>query len=451
MSVNVEREAGGLLRKILVIVIPILIILAFVIVSSILKAMKPEPEVKKRSRPVLAVMATMAVSDTVRLNVNVQGETRPRTEIDLVPEVAGKIVYVSPKFLSGGLFAKGDVLYKIDSANFDVAVIRAQASVARAQQVLTREEAEGEIARQDWADLSDGKTASDLTLRKPQLLEAQAGLQSALADLQNAQLNLKRATVRAPFAGRVREKLVDLGQYVGPGTKLGRIFSTDYTEIRLALNDADLARLDLPVAYVAESRKDAPDVEISATIGGKLRIWHGQIMRTDSTYDPSTRSLFAIAEVKDPYGAGAAEGGYPLAPGLFVDAHILGKTLENVIVIPRDGLRPEDKVYIVNAEGVATSHDVHVLDTDPKRAILASGIVPGDLVILSPMEKSQLDLKFKALDVNDPNRVLVEPKPDEEEDKDKADEGDDEAQVSKNDKKKKRRKRRGKKRIKGAK
>ncbi|HFB54618.1 MAG TPA: efflux RND transporter periplasmic adaptor subunit, partial [Hellea balneolensis] len=236
MSVNVEREAGGLLRKILVIVIPILIILAFVIVSSILKAMKPEPEVKKRSRPVLAVMATMAVSDTVRLNVNVQGETRPRTEIDLVPEVAGKIVYVSPKFLSGGLFAKGDVLYKIDSANFDVAVIRAQASVARAQQVLTREEAEGEIARQDWADLSDGKTASDLTLRKPQLLEAQAGLQSALADLQNAQLNLKRATVRAPFAGRVREKLVDLGQYVGPGTKLGRIFSTDYTEIRLALN-----------------------------------------------------------------------------------------------------------------------------------------------------------------------------------------------------------------------
>lgn len=410
-----EVQSGSLKRKILVILVPILIILGFIALSVILNNLKKKPEVKKRGAPTLAVMATRAISDNVQLTVNVQGETRPRTEIDLVPEVAGKITYVSPKFLGGGLFAKGDTLYRIEQSDYQVAVIRAEAAVARAQQVLVREQAESEIARKDWADLGTGP-ASNLTLRKPQMLEAQAGLQSAQADLDNAKIRLGRTAVRAPFNGRVREKFADLGQYVNPGSRLGRIFATDITEVRLALSDADLTRLDIPIAYVAKTREDAPDVLISGTIAGKIREWPAKIMRTDSTFDTQTRSLYAIAEVVDPYGKGAAEGGYPLAPGMYVDAAISGKSLENVITIPRDGLRPENKVYVVNMEGVAESRSPIVLDANPQRAVLAGGIVPGELVILSPLEKSQINLKFKVLDVNDPSKVLVEPKMDKEED-----------------------------------
>ena len=133
-------------------------------------------------------------------------------------------------------------------------------------------------------------------------------------------------------------------------------------------------------------------------------------MRTDSTYDTKTRSLFAIAEVANPYESGAAEGGYPLTPGMFVDVKIKGKIFQSVIVIPRDGLRPEDIVYVVNDEGIAEVRNVTVIDKNPKRAVLASGLEVGEYVILSPLEKSQISLKFKALDVNDPSIVLVEPK-----------------------------------------
>ena len=361
----------------------------------------------------IAVMGTTAISDTVQLKVNVQGESRPRTEIDLVPEVAGKIVYVSPKFISGGIFSKGDVLYRIDPADYNVAVIRAQAAVARAQQILLREQSEGVIARLDWEDLGAGKPATDLTLRKPQLLEAEAGLQSAQADLDNANIRLKRTAVIAPFNGRVREKVADIGQYVNPGTRLGRIFSTDIAEVRLALSDADLARLDLPLAYVAKNRNDALDVKLSAIIGGKTRVWNGKIMRTDAAYDPQTRSIFAIAEVVDPYGKGAADGGYPLSPGLFVDAEIEGKILEGIIVIPRDSLRPENKVYTVDMDGIARVHDVDVLDTNPERAALLGGVNPGALVIVSPLEQSQINYKFRVLDANDPTTILVDVKNDE--------------------------------------
>lgn len=426
-------------RKLVVIGTVIGIFFLFIIFAIILSNLKPEPEVKKRRSPVLAVMADIATSDTVGLEVSVQGQTRPRIEIDLVPEVGGKIIAVSPKFIQGGVFNKGDILLQIDRANYNVAVVRAEAAVARAEQVLVREQAEAEIARKDWEDLGQG-APSDLTLRKPQLAEAKASLQSAKADLDNAKIQLRRTYVRAPFNGRVKEKFADLGQFVNPGSRLGRVFSTDATEVTIALTDSDLTRLDLPLAYVAETRERAPDVELSTIIRGKPRFWTGKIVRTDSVFDTQTRSLIAIAEVRDPYGEGRSDDGYPLPPGLVVDAKIQGVELQDVIVIPRDALRPEDKVYVVDDKGVAHSRDAVVLDKNPNRAVLESGVTPGEMVIISPLEKSQISVTFKVLDAKDPNIVLVEP-PKPEPEKGDEDAGD--------DKKKKKKKRKNKKKSDG--
>jgi len=125
-------------------------------------------------------------------------------------------------------------------------------------------------------------------------------------------------------------------------------------------------------------------VDLSARVAGEVRHWDARIMRTDSTYDTQTRALFAIAEVRDPYGKGASEDGVPLAPGLFVDADIAGKSFDDVIVIPRDGLRPQDEVYIVDDKGKAEIRKVEVLDAEATRAIVTGGIEPGELVVLSP-------------------------------------------------------------------
>jgi len=153
----------------------------------------------------------------------------------------------------------------------------------------------------------------------------------------------------------------------------------------LPLSDQQLSKLDLPLAYVAKTRSEAPKVKLSCLVAGKIHHWEGRIMRTDATYDTQSRALFAIVEVPDPYGNGASTDGVPLAPGLFVD---------------------DDK-------GKAEIRTVSVLDTEPDRAVLTSGIQAGELVVLSPMERSRIELTLKVLDVNDPNVVLVDPpKPD---------------------------------------
>ena len=182
-----------------------------------------------------------------------------------------------------------------------------------------------------------------------------------------------------------------------------------FLKVRLPLSDAQLSKLDLPLAYFAKSRESAPKVDLSALVAGKVRHWDGRIMRTDSAYDTATRALFAIAEVPDPYGKGASEDGVPLAPGLFVDAAINGKKFENVITIPRDGLRPQDEIYIVDNVGKAEIRKVTVLDSSPERAVLTGGVEVGELVVLSPMERSRVEMTLKVLDVNDPNIVLVDP------------------------------------------
>ena len=404
-----EPRKGGFFRKLLVILVPILIFAFAFIGLAAMQAGKKKPEVQKRRDPTLAVMAVPAYRDTVVLDVDVQGQTRPRTEVDISPQVGGKIIYVSPQFVAGGQFKKGEVLLRIEEADFEVAVLRAEAAVARAEQVVVREKAEGQIAAEDWIDLGRGGEPSALTLRKPQLAEAEAGMKSAMADLDNAKLQLSRTVVRAPFSGRISERFVDVGQFVSPGTRLARCFSTQSIEIPLSLNDADLTRLGLPVSISVNSNAPKPAVVLSAIIAGQTRSWNGQIVRTDGVFDPQTRTISAIAEVKDPFGKGMSEDGFPLPPGLFVNAEIVGRTLENALVIPRDSLRPEDKVYVVNDKGEAQSRDAVVLDTNAERAVLASGVEPGELVIISPLEKSQISLKFKVLDANDPSKILIEP------------------------------------------
>ena len=226
----------SLWQWVLLIAVPILIILAFLVLTDRVIAANDKPKERKKSFNPLAVFADYARTESVQLTVNAQGEARPQIEIDLVPQVNGQIVKVSPNFIQGGVFKKGEVLVEIETADFDIAVIQAEADVAQAEQTLVREIAEGEIARRDFAELGRGNP-SPLALRQPQRAQAEAAVKAAKGRLQTAHLQLERTKVRAPFNGRVRSKTSDLGQFVSPGMSLGEIFSAGMVEVRLPLTD----------------------------------------------------------------------------------------------------------------------------------------------------------------------------------------------------------------------
>lgn len=400
-----------MIRKIFVLLGNLGVIAAFVLGIAILGSLRPDAERKEPEAPAPVVFVQDVTYTPVSLNVSAQGEVRPKQQIQLTTQVGGQIVMVSDRFADGGVIEKGDVLIKIEDADYRLAVTRARARVASAQQSLAVEKAESALAQEDYNELAGASgTAqpSDLTLRLPQLARAEADYQSALADLQDAKLGLARTSVRAPFDGRVRSIAANLGQFINPGTPIGEIFSTDVAEIRLPLTDEDLSRLNLPLAFF--DKEQGPEVRLSTIAAGQMREWTGRIVRVDAAIDASTRQIAAIVEVVDPYGA-AADNGFPLAIGLYVDADIAGPTVPNATVLPRLAVQPTENGYVaytVNDEDVVVSNPITVAATTAQGFVVTDGLSEGDRVIISRLN-SRVGSTVRALDPNAPSSVGAEP------------------------------------------
>lgn len=372
-----------MIRKVAVILVSLGVIGLFVGAIIFLSTMRPKPERQEAQSFAPTVFVQEVTYTEAKLSVYAQGEVRPKQEINLTSQVGGKITAVSPDFADGGVIRKGQPLIQIEDTDYRLAVTRARAQVAQAKTSLELEEAESGLARQDYEELqgisgSDGP--SDLTLRRPQLARAEADYQAAIANLREAELALARTSLNAPFSGRVRSISANVGQFISPGQQLGRIFSTDVAEIRLPLNDDDLGRIDLSLAF--NSPADGPMVTLTAVAAGAERSWTGQIVRVDAAIDPSTRQVSAIVQVDDPYGTGA-DNGFPLAVGLFVDALIEGPVIQNAVALPRVAIVEGDSVFVVNEDNTVTQRKVKIAAYTRDGAIITGGLTDGERVAVS--------------------------------------------------------------------
>jgi RND family efflux transporter MFP subunit len=299
--------------------------------------------------------------------------------------VAGRVLSIAPTFASGGFFEADEVMVTIDPVDYELAVVTARGQVAQAKVRLETENARAEVAREEWADLGEGD-ASPLATRELQLEEAQAALDGAEALLRQARRNLSRTKVRAPYACRVREKTADVGRYVTPGTPVARIYAIDYAEITLPIADGELAFLDLPVDYRGQSAsgKEGPEVILTAEFAGSQREWRGRVVRVGGEIDPMTRMVNVVAQVDDPYTR--LEGRTVLPVGLFVNAEIIGRTLEDVFVVPRRALRGEDMILVVDDENRLRFRTVEVLRAGRENVVVGAGLQPGERVCISTIE-----------------------------------------------------------------
>lgn len=363
-------------------ILPLAILGASTAIAVLLYLQEAPPQTSETEQPTMLVDVVRAEVKPAQITVKAQGTVIPRTQTTLVSEVSGLITEVSPTFVAGGFFSKGDVLVRLDDRNYRAEVKRAEAAVVAAQTTIDRETGLAEYAREDWERarelLNSAKAASDLALRKPQLAEARAQLEFARADLDKRLGDLDRTVIRAPYDGLVREKLADLGQYVNAGSLIANTISVDVAEIRLPLPDKELPFLNLEEAKLRDGRR--PGVSISAEIGGRTYSWTGEIVRTEGVFDDRSRVLYVVAEVDDPYNRRADQWAYPLRIGTFVEATIEGEMLENVIRLPRTVLRGDNRVWTVTDSGTLQPVTVDVIRSDERSILISEGLEEGQLV-----------------------------------------------------------------------
>lgn len=365
-------------------IVPALVLALSAFGAFLLVATAPSVQNKEPERAITAVRVRDPKPQRVPMWVQSQGTVEPRTESTLVPEVSGRVVWVSPSLVSGGFFEEGEPLLRIERRSYEMAIARAEASVARARGEVVF--AAAELERQQGLAAQNVASPAQLSeaLRSDEV--ARANLTDAEVALQQAKWDLERTTMVAPYRGRVRDEAVDVGQVVSLGVSLATLYATDYAEIRLPVADHQLAYLDLPDhPDVPEER--LPAVILRARFAGKDNLWRGVVVRTEGEIDPKSRMVHVVARVEDPYAInGENQDRAPLAVGLFVKAEIQGPAAEDVIVVPRYAMRDANHILVIDPDDRLRIREVEILRIDGEEVLIRGSLGEGERLCVSPLQ-----------------------------------------------------------------
>jgi RND family efflux transporter MFP subunit len=369
-------------------VVQLVISIAFVVLGVLgfwaLTASKPEIKRRKPPIPVPMVRTVSVKTGPQKIYIQGEGTVGPLREINLVPQVGGKVVYASTSMVNGGVFRKDDLLLRIDPVDYQLAVTLARAKVKDAESRLQVAEEEAAAARDEWRLLYEGGSKENnkpppLVAKEPQLAAAKAELEADEADLRKALLNLERTELKAPFDGRVGEENVDIGQYVSPGQSLGILYSTEAAEIVVPLEKEALFWFDVP-GFTSKDGRGSPAL-IKASIAGRDLSWRGKVVRTEGKLDERTRMINVVVRVEQPYAKKP-----PLVFGLFVMVEIEGRIIPNGAVIPRAILHQGDIVWVVGEDSRLQFRQVEVGRIQGDEVVITGGLEDGERLVTTPLK-----------------------------------------------------------------
>lgn len=371
------------------------IIVGTIAVAALMLSLAPEPESQEPPPQIPFAQTASVVAGSGAIPVFGSGTVRPSEEIDVAPQVGGKVVWVNPRFQSGGRVEAGQTLFRIEEADYAYRVQEAEANVAASRVAFLQEREQAVIASAQYELYAERRgtenpssAASPLTLREPQLEAASAALSRDEARLEEANLALSRTRITAPFDGFVREESVDAGQVVSPGQPVGRLFASAAVEVVVPLSDADAALI--PGLWGLEAGDGARDVaaRVIARYGDVTYAWDGYVDRGESSVDAQTRTIDVIVRVPDPFEASVAAGESgavgddpPLLVGKFVEVEIEGLSPEDYFQIPRAALQPGNEVWTVQNAGVVSIVPVQPLQRANDVVFVTGALRGGQAVI----------------------------------------------------------------------
>lgn len=312
-----------------------------------------------------------------------QGTVVAHREVDVIAQVSGQIVETSPQFVDGGVVRKGELLVELEQADYLYALANAQAQLAQAAELLATERGRGRQARREWRDLGNAD-ANSLALREPQLAAAEANHAGAKAARDQAQLNLERTRITAPFDALVMSINADLGQFVGGATSLARLASTDWAEVQLPLTDRQLERLP-PLAVAADGTFKPLDATVTARFAGKDWSWQAKIVRSQAQINRDSRVLYVVAKIDAPFILPAGSERPPLRLGQFVQVAIAATPLPNTISVPREAVVDQQAVWVLDKDNRLQHLPVELMFIDGKQVLLRGAFTPGQLLVTAPL------------------------------------------------------------------
>jgi RND family efflux transporter MFP subunit len=352
----------------------------------------PQPERRKQAPGTLIVQIQEAAATSQQVTIPVMGSVVPAAEVDLKSRITGEVIWTHPEFREGGVVKNGQALLRIDPTEYELALIRKKAVLESAILDLKTEEGRQEVAKSEWSLLGLEERATEmdreLALRQPQLAAFQANLEAARAEVRQAELDLERTTVTAPFNAIVLSKSVDVGSQVTSQGTLAHLAGSDrfFVEALVPLDRLEWIR-------IPEGRGDSGSRAVVTT--GTGRVATGFLYKLLGDLEPDGRQARVLIEIKDPLDLEKLNGSRkPFLLGDYVKAVIEGRTVEDVFVIERKYLKDGNMVYIADDRDTLHIRDIEIVWSGADR-VLARGLVNGERLIISDVPAPVEGMKIR--------------------------------------------------------
>ncbi len=402
-----------------------------------LAGLKKAPAEALNSERPLKVAVMKAFSEPIEIKMIGYGEARPLKEVKLSAEVAGQVVAIHPRLQVGQEVRQGDMLFQIDPRNYEVALTQARAEAVQLASVLARLKKQAAIdaerlknlnrsrdlaadefkrmrslldthnvgtrsgvdrAEQAYNGASDqaDQIAQAVSLYPLRINETESSMTAARARIQQAEINLQRCRVTAPFNGRIKSAAVEQGQYVAPGQALLTLADDTLLEIQVQLDSRDVREGLLfentqdrsAGAWFDGLQKVACRIRWSEAADGQA--WQGQLNRVVD-FDPRTRTVTVAVRVS---ADEARQSGLPLVEGMFCTVEIPGRTLPRAFRVPQKALALDNTLYVVVDQRLKTV-PVKVARSQGDTVFVVGGIQDGDTIIttrlVDPLEHALVD------------------------------------------------------------
>jgi len=364
-------------------------------IAVLLALVKTRPEAPKRPRveqpPLVRVAVARPADRAVRLRA--QGTVVPERQVAVKPQVSGRVVWQSRTLVPGGRFEEGETMVRIERRDYELALEQQKAAVSRARVELQLERSRGAVAKREWQLLGDQGSPpedGDLALRRPQLQAAQSALRSAESGLEQAQLNLSRTSIRAPFNAQVLEESVEDGQLVTSQTVIASLVGTDTYWVQVAMPVEALSWL----RFADEKTGPGSPTLVRQDAGAAVIERSGQVLRLLPALDPAGKMARLVVEVPDPLGLETEDPGLPLLLGAFVHVEIEGAKVAGAMEVPRVALREGSRIHVVSPEEKLEIRDVRIAWRDENSVWVSDGLRDGERIVITriaaPVQGMQL-------------------------------------------------------------
>lgn len=376
-------------------ILPILILAAAAASAAFMMANRVTPDRLAVGEQVVPVEVVEIAHTSEQVVVRAQGTVTAAQQVQVRPEVAGRIVELSPSLVPGGRFAAGETIATIDDRDYEVQLAARQEAVARARLVLRQERAQRALAEEEWEQLEGSLPADeanrDLVLRIPQIEQAEAAVAAAEAALAKAELDLERCTLTAPFNAVVLREQVDVGQLVNPQTEVATLVGTDAYWVQVSLPVDHLQWIEIP----KRGGRGSPATVVHRA--GSLEIRRpGRLERLLGDVDPAGRMARLLVVIDDPLNLRRrqTESDLPLLIGSYVTVEIHGRTIRDAVVIPRRALRElqadaaggaREGLWIMDGDDRLATREAEVVWRTEDTVIVGNSLADGERLITSPI------------------------------------------------------------------